>query len=133
MQKTTEPKLRNSAVRNTIHSYLLSTKAHPSVEMIYSDLKKSDPSISIASIYRNLRQLEVIGYVVKVATVSGHERYDADTSDHVHFICDKCDAVLDVMDSDIPSIKNSCNTGTMTVNRVRIVLHGICDCCADKS
>lgn len=130
MQARTDKKLRNSAVRNTIYAYLCSTKTHPSVDMIYSNLKTTDPNISVASIYRNVRQLEEIGQIIKVANVDNHERYDANCEDHVHFVCDKCCAVIDIMDSDLQSIKDACNTGSLNVSNIQIVLHGTCEKCS---
>ena len=36
------------------------------------------------------------GLVSCIATVHGVERFDANTAPHVHFICDGCEAVIDL-------------------------------------
>ena len=85
---TANTKMRNSATRNSIYKYLCGTKEHPSAEMIYNDLKGDLPNLSLGTVYRNLKQLEEIGRVIKVTTVDNHERYDANCEDHVHLVCE---------------------------------------------
>ena len=66
-----EKKMRNSVTRNTIYEYLCVTKAHPSAEMIYLDLKESNPNLSLGTVYRNLKQLEEIGKVIRTKPKKG--------------------------------------------------------------
>ena len=93
---TANTKMRNSATRNSIYKYLCGTKEHPSAEMIYNDLKGDLPNLSLGTVYRNLKQLEEIGRVIKVTTVDNHERYDANCEDHVHLVCERCGRVIDM-------------------------------------
>ena len=67
MQTSTDKKMRNSATRNSIYEYLCGTKAHPSAEMIYLDLRENNPNLSLGTVYRNLNQLEAMGKVIRVA------------------------------------------------------------------
>ena len=87
---TANTKMRNSATRNSIYQYLCGTKEHPSAEMIFNDLKGDLPNLSLGTVYRNLKQLEEIGRVIRVTTVDNHERYDANCEDHVHLVCERC-------------------------------------------
>ena len=87
---------KNFRKRNAILSYLQGTEAHPSAETIFSDLKSQIPDLSIGTVYRNLKLFQQQGLVSVIATVSGVERFDANTDPHVHFICEDCDAVIDL-------------------------------------
>ena len=109
MLSTAEKKLRNSAVRNNIYEYLCGTKEHPSAEMIYNDLKGDSPNLSLGTVYRNLKQLEELGRIIRVTNVNNHERYDANCEDHVHFVCERCGRVIDIMDADIHKVTAACN------------------------
>ena len=130
---TANTKMRNSATRNSIYQYLCGTKEHPSAEMIYNDLKGDLPNLSLGTVYRNLKQLEEIGRVIRVTTVDNHERYDANCEDHVHLVCDKCGRVIDIMDVDINAAKAACNvSGGAKVKHIQIVLNGTCASCSDK-
>ena len=133
MLSTTEKKLRNSAVRNSIYEYLCGTKEHPSAEMIYNDLKGDNPNLSLGTVYRNLKQLEEIGKIIRVTNVNNHERYDANCEDHVHFVCERCGRVIDIMDADMEAVKLACNlTAGVKIKRMQLVIEGTCEFCSDK-
>ena len=88
--------------RDAILEYLRSTKSHPSAEMIYTDLKPQIPDLAMGTVYRNLTLFKEKGLVSSVATVKGVERFDGNTAPHVHFICQNCDAVIDLMEMEVP-------------------------------
>ena len=88
--------------RDAILEYLRSTKAHPSAETIYTDLKQQIPDLAMGTVYRNLTLFKEQGLVSSVATVKGVERFDGNTNPHVHFICQSCDAVIDLMEMEVP-------------------------------
>ena len=84
---------KNFRKRNAILQYLRNSEDHPSAEKIYTDLKKEIPDLSMGAVYRNLNLFKEQGLITAVATVNGVERYDPDTTPHVHFICNTCNAV----------------------------------------
>ena len=129
-----EKKLRHSHQRDMIYNYLISTKEHPSAEMIYEDLKKVEPSLSIGTVYRNLKLLEELGMVKKVTSVNNVERYDAMTSDHIHFVCDKCGAVMDLPEFDQNLFKEKfANIAYGNIEWVNVILGGTCSKCRKNS
>ena len=130
MEAVRTKKIRHSDVRDKIYEYLCGTKTHPSANMIYNDLKPSIPKLSLGTVYTNLKLFEDLGQVVRVANVNGFERYDADTSEHVHFVCDECGAVIDIMDADIKKAKKACQAGQAKIKNIQIVLHGTCERCS---
>lgn len=85
-----------SKQRESILEYLKNTKEHPTAERIYSDLKKSLPNLSLATVYRNCNRLCEQGTVVRLTTNGKTDHFDADTSDHQHFVCTNCDRVYDL-------------------------------------
>ena len=132
MTSTATKKTRNSETRNRIYEYLCGTKEHPSADTIYSDLRGTVPSISKGTVYNNLKYFESQGMVIRVANVNGNERYDANTEDHVHFVCEKCGRVIDLMDADIETAKKACSTTKgAKIKHIQIVLHGTCEACPD--
>lgn len=129
MRTSTEKKMRNSVTRNSIYEYLCATKEHPSAEMIYLDLRASNPNLSFGTVYRNLKQLEEMGRVIRVSTVNNRERYDANCSDHLHFACEKCGRVIDLMDADMATAITAC--GLPNGIRIRSI-YGICESCSEE-
>ena len=104
--------------RNAILTYLRSVTNHPSAEMVFTDLKQDIPDLSMGTVYRNLSLFKQQGLATSVATVKGVERFDGNTDPHVHFICTDCDAVIDLMDMEVPeslkSIAENCCGGHVT-------------------
>lgn len=116
--------------RNAILEVLRGTDCHPSAEMVYEMLQKSHPDISLATVYRNLKLFQQQGLITGIATVRGTERFDARTDPHVHFICDSCDAVLDLDTIPIPALSSAVeeNAGCQ-VNDCRLIFSGLCRAC----
>ena len=127
---STTKHIRHSDTRDRISEYIKGRKDHPSAEMIFNDLKPELSKLSLKTVYTNLHFFEEHGQVVRVANVNGIDRYDANCEDHVHFVCDECGAVIDMMDADIRKIKKACQIGQAKINSIKIVIHGTCENCS---
>ena len=127
-------KAKNFRKRNAVLEYLRSTTEHPSAETVYNQLKQQIPDLSMGTVYRNLNLFKQQGMVVSVATVRGVERFDGNTDPHVHFICSHCDAVIDLMDLQVPEAlkgeAESCIGGK--VETCQLCFTGLCAECAEK-
>ena len=120
--------------RDAILTYLRSTTNHPSAETVFTQLKAEIPDLSMGTVYRNLNLFKAQGLAISVATVKGVERFDGNTDPHVHFICQDCDAVIDLMDMEVPeSLKEvaaQCCGGQVT--ECQLSFTGLCKSCLDK-
>ena len=119
--------------RNAILQYLRSVTNHPSAETVFTELKHEIPDLSMGTVYRNLNLFKQQGLAVSVATVKGVERFDGNTEPHVHFICTECDAVIDLMDMEVPEslkeIAQSCCGGS--VADCQLTFTGLCKSCTE--
>lgn len=97
------PSSKNFRKRAAILAYLKESKAHPSAETIYADLKSEIPDLSLGTVYRNLNIFKQQGQVISLGTVAGVERFDGHTQPHVHFICQECADVTDLPEMTIPT------------------------------
>ena len=117
--------------RDAILDYLRQSKAHPSAETIFTDLKPQIPDLAMGTVYRNLTLFKQQGLVSSVATVRGVERFDGNTAPHVHFICTDCDAVIDLHEMDVPESLSAtaaaCCGGT--VSGCQLSFTGVCQSC----
>ena len=129
-----EASQKNVRKRNAILSYLQGTNAHPSAETIYSDLKAEIPDLSIGTVYRNLTHFRKQGLVSSIATVNGVERFDANTEPHVHFICEGCDAVIDLHQLSTPQALCSEAEGSIgcSVSGCQLSFTGKCRDCLEN-
>lgn len=74
-------------------------RSHPTADMIYAELLKEIPTISMTTVYNTLStflEKELINGV----TITGTEvRYDLNVKSHHHFLCKKCHRIMDL---DVP-------------------------------
>ena len=120
--------------RDAILDYLRNTTAHPSAETIYTNLKSQIPDLAMGTVYRNLTLFKQQGLVSSVATVSGVERFDANTDPHVHFICTDCDAVIDLHEMQIPESLHktaACCSGGQ-ICECQLSFTGVCRACTNS-
>jgi Fur family peroxide stress response transcriptional regulator len=59
-------------------------------------VKARIPKLSLFTVYRTMNAFEHAGLVRRVTTFRGHARFDADMSQHAHFVCETCGAIHDV-------------------------------------
>ena len=85
---------RFSQQRERIYQTVLESRAHPTAEMVYQQLKPEMPRLSLGTVYRNLQQMAREG---RLTELDGPvTRFDAVTRPHTHFRCRACGAVLDL-------------------------------------
>ena len=121
---------KHSKQRDMILEYLKGTKAHPTPEQVYDDLRLLHPELGIATVYRNLKTLHQQGLVRKLNVGEGKDRYDADTGNHYHFLCSECGGVSDLYEDDLEVVFKK-DTG-VTVHTQEIYFCGICKDCNSK-
>ena len=123
--------LRYSRQREKIYEYLVVSEEHPSAEMIYTELRKVLPELSLGTVYRNLKLLEEMGKVRRVTSYQGNERYDAICGDHAHFICQECGAITDVFDVDAEHLFDRISlTAGYQVSQLDLTITGRCPKCS---
>lgn len=88
-------KKRVTSQQRIILDYLKKVKTHPPAEIIYEEVRKKLPQISLGTVYRNLIVLKNSGDILEIP-LKGVSCYDGETSHHSHFICNKCGKIQDV-------------------------------------
>jgi len=88
--------LKYSRQREMIKDFLMTRKDHPTADVVYMNVRQSYPNISLGTVYRNLTLLSDLGEIQRLRVGDGTDHFDADTSPHYHFICNHCNAVIDL-------------------------------------
>lgn len=122
--------MKYSKQRDLVLKTLQENVIHPTAENVYSLVKAELPSISLATVYRNLNQLAENGVINKVTSLDGAVHFDHDTHNHYHFICIKCNKVYDVPYDIAPNLDTEVMKKTgLQVTEQDISFKGIClDC-----
>ncbi|PIR93945.1 transcriptional repressor [Candidatus Falkowbacteria bacterium CG10_big_fil_rev_8_21_14_0_10_39_11] len=113
--------------RIEILKYLRSVTCHPTAEIIYTEVKKNIPTISLGTIYRNLIYLVTKGYIIQFQNNDNITCYDGNPKDHIHFICQKCNKVHDIFET--PTIDKAKFDKLGIINKVEYKVFGVCTEC----
>jgi len=81
--------------RMEIFRVAVSTDEHPDAVTVHKRVKKRIPTISLDTVYRNLKLLAAHGLLAVVGTSGEHLRFDANRGPHHHFACVKCGMIRD--------------------------------------
>jgi len=122
-----------SRQREAILACLSKRYDHPTADMVFEEVRRDFPKISLGTVYRNLTQLCENGDIMKVASVKGFERFDYNTKPHCHFICSECTKVSDV-DANIDLLINKQELKNIPgiIDRTDLLVYGLCHECSDN-
>lgn len=126
--------LKKSRQRDAILANLQGRCDHPTADMIYMDIRKEIPNISLGTVYRNLSLLADCGMILKLSIDGKAERFDCCTKSHYHFICQECGEVKD-LSIDISTMLNETAqagfSGLITGHNA--TFYGLCPNCLKKT
>jgi Fur family peroxide stress response transcriptional regulator len=88
----------------SIFQFLSSTKSHPNAQEIYKRMQTYFPSISFATIYKNLKKFSDLRLVRSIEMKNGIARYDANMDPHHHIINLTTNEVIDLDTQDIGEV-----------------------------
>lgn len=132
-KKLEEHGIRPSVQRTAIYRYISENKVHPTADTVYMALSPEYPTLSKTTVYNTLHLFSQKNLVRSVMIESDEIRYDADTSDHIHFKCTKCQKVFDIFNKDfftqIEENKIQTVPAGFTVKKIEFNVWGICTEC----
>lgn len=97
LPETAPPSRRHrSRQRELLLAKLRGSDSHPTAAELFESLRPELPSLSLGTVYRNLKVLVAEGLIEAVASEHGAMRYDGNTHPHHHFICESCGAIQDL-------------------------------------
>jgi Fe2+ or Zn2+ uptake regulation protein len=117
---------RNTKQKQAIIDYLKSVKTHPDAETVYAYVRKQIKNISLGTVYRILKDLSANGEILQLSC-QDTARFDGDNSNHIHFVCSKCNEIYDIFDA--PNLINLENNKVGKINNYKIYLYGKCKRC----
>jgi Fur family peroxide stress response transcriptional regulator len=122
--------------RMAIVKILAKSGDHPGAEDIHAQIEKDFPTMSLATVYRNILLLKSLGEVLELGFPDGSNRYDGRRPfPHPHLICIKCKKILDPDLDSLDEMKKevAAETNFKVLNH-RLDFFGICsDCMAKKA
>jgi Fur family ferric uptake transcriptional regulator/Fur family peroxide stress response transcriptional regulator len=104
---------------------------HMSVDDIYAEVIKVHPSLSLATIYKNIILMVEKGVLVEVPIIGRKSKYELAKADHMHLVCTECGSVEDKMCHEETDrvFQNLTQEEHFKLNKRQVNLYGVCGAC----
>jgi len=134
IQKLKDSGHRITPQRLAIVKILAKSEGHPSVENIYDQVNKDFPTMSLATVYKNIVLIKSLGEVLELGFPDGSNRYDGNNpTPHPHAICIQCKKIVDPDLDSMDEIKKEVASETdFTILNHRLDFFGICSSCRSE-
>ena len=111
-------------------------ESHLSAEEIHNKLTKKEETIGLATIYRVLTQLEIVGLIQKNHFDDTQSTYEIKKQHHDHLICTNCGKIVEFVNDDLERLQEKISKNyQFKLNTHVMTLFGICnngDCIKKK-
>jgi Fur family peroxide stress response transcriptional regulator len=120
--------------RQAIYEVVMSLPGHPRPEDIYAGVRKKVPSISLATVYKNIRTFLNRGMLQEVSLHYGSLRVEANQLPHHHLVCVSCKSITDLEAANLGALRfRQVLPHGFQVKRVAVDVLGICGACSGKA
>ncbi len=122
--------LRLTPQRDVLLKVLSESTGHPTADELVRGVRRHLPSVSHATVYRNVQELVRAGLVGTLERAGGAVQFEINPDEHHHFLCRKCGNVWDVylQELDVRVDRRSSLKG-FRIDRREVQLHGLCARC----
>ena len=125
---------RQTRQREVILEIVRSTMDHPTAEWVHKQARRHLPRLSLATVYRNLKELAAEGLIRELHSGGQSARFDGNTGRHYHIRCVACGRI-----GDLPlSVDDRLEEAAARAVNYQIVGHqvevlGVCPACQAKA
>jgi Fur family transcriptional regulator, peroxide stress response regulator len=119
--------------RSIIFEAMAAVSGHPSPEEVYNKVRRKIPSISLATVYKNLHQFVEAGILKEVSPHHGSVRVELNHEAHHHLVCTVCHSIADVSQEELEPVR--LRKGAAPAFRVQsysVDVLGVCATCQQK-
>lgn len=120
--------LNTTQQRELIVDQFLRCKDHVSIEEVLARVKKKNPKVGYATVYRTLKLLVEAGLATQRQFGDGQARFEIAGAHHDHLICTKCGLILEFEDEEIEKLQDAVakRLGGFKLQRHKHELYGLC-------
>ena len=112
----------------------IETHGHMSIDDIYVQVIKTHPSLSLATVYKNIILMVDNGVLVEVPIEGKKSKYELVKEDHIHLVCTECGEVEDKphMQETDSLLHSLSHNEHFQLKKQQINLYGVCEKCQMK-
>jgi len=103
---------------------------HINIDDIYEDVKKQYPTLSLATIYKNIIMMQESNVIVEVPMNGEKSKYELKKEEHMHLICQACGEIQDTAITQ--KTHEALVIENFQLNSSQINLYGLCQKCQNN-
>ncbi len=103
---------------------------HINIDDIYEDVKRQYPTLSLATIYKNIILMQKNSVIVEVPINGQKSKYELKKDDHIHLICQDCGEIRDKKIN--RETEKALIIENFKLNSSQINLYGLCQKCQNR-
>jgi len=127
--------LLHSKPREQILDIFLKAEKHPTINDLYDLVRKKNPKIGLATVYRSMKVICDAGLARETDFGDGTKRFEHKYKHqhHDHLVCLKCGGIIEVMSPEIEKLQERlARRHKFKAVRYRMQIFGICRTCKRK-
>lgn len=130
IQRLKHNNVRITPQRYAILEFLIDHDTHPTADDIYRALADQFPSMSVATVYNNLRLFTKLNLVKEMKYGDSSSRFDFASTEHYHAICSECGKIEDIYYPGLDDVEVvTSNLTGFEVSAHRLEIYGLCPNC----
>lgn len=126
---------KSTAQRDDIAHVFFDARRHISVEELYREVKRVNPRIGYATVYRTMKLLKDHGLASESHFHDGEARYESalEAHHHDHMICVNCGKIDEFSEAKIEALQTEVAKGFgFRITGHKLELYGLCRACQKK-
>jgi Fur family peroxide stress response transcriptional regulator len=117
--------------RIAICRFVLNSRDHPTAQQVYDQVKKTHPTVSLATVYKTLEVLKSLDLIQEINLPQGQARFDSYMKPHINLICLQCGNIADLDETTaIEETRKVAAAAKFKPKAQRIDIFGICKRCS---
>ena len=122
--------------RQVLYETMQGMYGHPSPEEVFAAVKERIPSISLATVYKNIHLFVQSGVFRELSMHHGTLRVEMNKHTHHHMVCSVCKRVADLPDDEEHGLAPQSSPvrlpGGFLVERISMDVIGVCPDCQNR-
>jgi Fur family transcriptional regulator, ferric uptake regulator len=127
-----ERALKSTSQRDDIARVFFANNRHISVEELYREVKRVNPRVGYATVYRTVRLLRECGLAAERHFHDGEARFEnvEEEHHHDHLICERCGRIVEFANDTIERLQEQVAQKLgFVITRHKMELYGVCAEC----
>ena len=107
----------------------LYNNGHMNIDDLYKKLLSKFPSVSLATIYKNINAMVEKVFLSEVKIPNSKSVYELIKTEHAHLVCSSCGHIEDIMLDATSVLEEASKLSSFKIDTTSIVLSGLCPNC----